>query len=479
MLFISLDRNSSLSLTRQLYLFFRDAILSGTLKQGEKLPSSRELGKQLNIARNVVIESYEQLTAEGYVHSKRGSGTYVNEGTFFEKRAVSTILPKAEKKEDRKEADTICFRTGIPDLSCIPVKQWGKLYKEITLTVKPSHMDYQNSNGEYSLRCQLTDYLRRTRGVMTHPDNIFITNGAAQAFSLLSQTISHKEYALVENPLSYGLLHTLKSNKVTLQTISVDAWGMNTSMLPQEPPKFIFTTPSHQFPTGVVLPISRRIEMINYARNHDAYIVEDDYDSEFRFDGSPIPSMQSLDPSRVIYIGTFSKSLMPALRMGYMVLPDVLRTQIEMAKYVADIHSPILEQLTMAKFIEEGYLNLHIKKMKGIYLKRRNHLTNCLKQEFKDKVTLTGASTGMHLVASFKGITFDKMIMEKIKENHIQISSVNMHYLTKEQNQTPKCPYDSFLIFGYGNTNLITMEKGIKLLNTLLYPSKGGKSRGA
>lgn len=469
MIFIPLERTSSISLSKQLYLFIRDAILNGTLKQGEKLPSSREFGKQLNIARNVVIESYEQLTAEGYVHTKRGAGTYVSEGTFFEKADFSPALQKAQGKEDRKEADTICFRTGIPDLSSIPVKQWGKIYKEITMSVQPALMDYQNSYGDYSLRCQLANYLRRTRGVMTRPDNILITNGAAQAFSLLCQMVDNDEYALVENPLSYGILHTLESNRVKLRTISVDAWGMDTSALPSIPPRLIFTTPSHQFPTGVVLPVSRRIEMIQYARKHDAYVVEDDYDSEFRFDGSPIPSMQSLDPSRVIYVGTFSKTLMPSLRMGYIVLPDVLRTQMEMAKYVADLHSPILEQLTMAKFIKEGYLDLHIKKMKGIYLKRRNHLTTCLNQEFKERVTITGASTGMHLVAAFEGIIFDKSTMERVKENHIQITAVNMHYLMEEQSRAEKCPYDSSLIFGYGNTDLISMENGIKLLNSILY----------
>ncbi len=469
MIFIPLDRNSSVSLTKQLYLFFRKAILTGTMKQGEKLPSSRDLGRQLNIARNVVIESYEQLAAEGYVYTKNGSGTYVSKGAFFEKAPIMKALPGTDIKEARQEGDTICFRTGIPDLSAIPVKLWGKLYKEITLSVPPALMDYQNSYGDYSLRYQLANYLRRTRGVMALPDNILITNGAAQAFSLLCQMAGNDEYALVENPLSYGILHTLKSNGVKLHTIPVDEFGMNTSALPAIPPRLIFTTPSHQFPTGVVLPISRRIEMIQYARKYNAYIVEDDYDSEFRFDGSPIQSMQSLDPSRVIYVGTFSKTLMPSLRMGYLVLPDILLTRMEMAKYVADLHSPVLEQLTMAKFIEEGYLDLHIKKMRGNYLKRRNYLTKCLEQTFKDKVSITGASAGMHLVAAFKGINFNKSIMEKIKENHIQIAAVNMHYIEEEQNQTVKCPYDSSLIFGYGNTNLDSMETGIKLLNRVLY----------
>ncbi|AFM41102.1 transcriptional regulator with HTH domain and aminotransferase domain [Desulfosporosinus acidiphilus SJ4] len=468
MMYINLDRNSTISLTRQIYSHIREAILNGTLKQFEKLPSTREMSHSLNVARNVVIESYEQLTAEGYIYTKNGAGTYVNDGIYFERTATLSSLINRKAIENRPNKNVISFRTGIPDLASIPIKKWGQLYKSITLSVSPLHMDYQSSKGEYELRYQLSMYLRRARGVNTYPENVLIINGAAQAFSLLSRLVSDDGYALVENPLSYGILHTLESNKVKIKTIPVDEFGMETAKLPNFPPELIFTTPSHQFPTGVILPIKRRIQMIQYARKHNSYIVEDDYDSEFRFDGSPIQSMQSLDPTRVIYVGTFSKTLMPSLRMGYMVLPDALCAQMEETKYVADLHSPILEQLTMAKFIEAGFFDMHIKKMRSIYLKRRNHLIKCLKNAFGDTVSISGAEAGMHLVATFKAINFNNLVMHNIEDNDLQIVPISKHYLLDETNKVLKHPYNDSLIFGYGNTNILSIDAGIKRLYTAL-----------
>ncbi|MDD3413871.1 MAG: PLP-dependent aminotransferase family protein [Lachnospiraceae bacterium] len=467
MIHIDINRESAISLSKQIYHSIKESILSGTVQPGEKLHSSRELSKYLNVARNVVIESYEQLIAEGYAYSRNGSGTYICKGVQFEKRETGNRKEQYERK-DYSNSYVISFRTGIPDLESIPITKWAQLYKETALTIKPSQLDYQNSFGDFELRTQLSLYLNRVRGVRTSPDNILITNGAAQSFSLLCQLVSNDRFALVENPLSYGILHTLQSNHVRIETIGLDQYGMVTSELPQNPPSLIFTTPSHQFPTGVILPASRRIEMISYAQKHSSYIVEDDYDSEFRFDGSPIQSMQYLDPERVIYVGTFSKTLMPALRIGYMVLPNVLCKQMEDAKYVADLHSPILEQLTLAKFIESGHFSRHIGKMRRLYLKKRNYLVQCLKDVFGEKVTISGAQAGMHLIASFHETYFDRDLMKKIEDQGIQITAVNKHYLSSGSGT----PYDQSLILGYGNTKIEEMEMGIKILSEVLLDNR-------
>lgn len=470
MIHINIDRESGVSLSRQIYNSLKESVLSGVIQPGEKLPSSRELSKYLSVARNVVIESYEQLIAEGYAYSKNGSGTYICEGVQFKKLEKNSKEDLQVCKKDLN-METISFRTGIPDLEAIPIKKWAQIYKEMALDMKPSQMDYQNSFGDYQLRTQLSIYLNRVRGARTSPKNILITNGAAQSFSLLCQLVSNDSYALVENPLSNGILHTLQSNHVRIEPIRLDEYGIGTAELPDNPPKLIFTTPSHQFPMGVILPVSRRIEIIKYAEKHDAYIVEDDYDSEFRFDGSPIQSMQFLDPERVIYVGTFSKTLMPALRMGYMVLPNHLRKQMEDAKYVADLHSPILEQLTLAKFIETGLFNRHIRKMRRLYLKKRNLLIHSLKAAFGEKVTISGAQAGMHFVASFRGVCFDNALMQKIEKLGIQISAVNKHYLSAGSST----PYDQSLIFGYGNTKIEEMEAGIKILSAVISQASENK----
>lgn len=467
MLYINLNKeDSSLSLTKQIYNFFINAIMKGILKQDEKLPSTRELSKYLKVSRNVVIESYEQLIAEGYLYTKNGSGTYVSRGIIFEPKTLNKDICVKEKIKNKIPDDYISFRTGVPDLSAIPIKKWGQIYKKITLSVLEEDMGYKDSSGEYELRYELANYLKRVRGVKTNPENIIITNGAAQVFSLLSELVNKDEYALVENPLSYGILNTLKNKNVKITPISVDEFGMMTDNLPSIAPKLIFTTPSHQFPTGVILPINRRIEMIKYARKHHAYIVEDDYDSEFRFDVGPIQSMQALDSEHVIYVGTFSKIFMPALRMGYMILPNSLCEEMKKSKYIDDLHSPILEQLTMAQFISEGLLDIHIKKMRDIYLKRRNVLIKSLKECFKDRVYISGAQAGMHLVASFKDIVFDDPLLKKIRDNNLEVTPLRRHYIDAEEDININ--YNNSLILGYGNTNIEKIQMGIQRLYLLI-----------
>ncbi|WP_459479999.1 MocR-like pyridoxine biosynthesis transcription factor PdxR [Clostridium saccharoperbutylacetonicum] len=459
--FINIDRHSKISLSKQLYIYYKNSILKGKLKSNDKLPSTRELSRDLNIARNVVLDCYEQLMAEGYIYTKSGSGSYICEGINFQQIKLKR---KSQINKNDTDVEKISFRTGIPDLDSIPINKWAQIYKETIPNIKASQMDYQNSFGSYELRFELSNYLERVRGVYTSPDNILITSGAAQAFSLLCQLIKPHEYVLVENPLSYGILHTLESNQITVKPIEVDEHGMVTSQLPKHPPKFIFTTPSHQFPTGVVLPINRRIEMIKYAQKYDTYIVEDDYDSEFRFDRDPIQSMQGLDPESVIYIGTFSKTLIPALRIGYMVLPDKLLNKIENIKYVADIHSPNFEQIALAKFIETGLFDRHISKMRRLYLKKRNYLIKCLKKEFGEDVKISGDQAGMHFVATFKDVIFNETLMSNISEKNIEITPMTKHYIGDIS--APKI--DNSLIFGYGNTKTEQMKKGIRLLADII-----------
>lgn len=467
MIYINLNREDKLSLSLQIYRSVKESILSGKIAGGTKLSSSRELSRELHVARNVVIEAYEQLIAEGYVYSKNGSGTYISEGVFMSDLERNVCIPQKPAKIS-KTAVSVSFRTGIPDLALIPMKKWAQFYHKIALDIEPYQLDYQNTFGDDSLRIILAQYLNRVRGTNTRPENILITNGAAQSFNLLCQLISQNEYALVENPLSYGLLHTLEKNGVTMRPIRIDKDGMVTAELPPDPPKLIFTTPSHQFPMGSILTASRRIELIHYANHNHAYIVEDDYDSEFRFDGNPIESMQYLAPDRVIYVGTFSKTLMPALRIGYMVLPDELCERMLEAKFVSDIHSTVLEQLTLAHFIDSGAFELHIRKMQKVYQKKRNRLISCLKRTFGDRVYVFGAAAGLHCVCSFLGVKFDSKLLQKIQQSGIEISSIDKHILYSTVNEE----YDNMLIFGYGNTPIEKIETGIELLAEVINKSQ-------
>lgn len=463
MIHINLDRDHKTSLSRQIYRSIKESILSGKIAAGTKLPSSRELSGELHVARNIVIECYEQLIAEGYAYSKNGSGTYISEGVVSHYSEQKTnVLAEAELPS--KSAACVSFRTGVPDLGLIPIKKWAQIYHKIALDIDPNQLDYQNTIGDHSLRTSLAKYLNRARGTNTRPENILITNGAAQSFHLLCQLVSQNECALVENPLSYGLRHTLERNGVPMLPLYLAEVGTVPSEFPPKHPKLIFTTPSHQFPMGFILSASKRIDLVNFAKQNDAYIVEDDYDSEFRFDGKPIESMQFLSPDRVIYVGTFSKTLMPALRIGYMVLPNELRERMREAKYVSDIHSPVLEQLTLAQFIESGAFELHIRKMQKIYHRKRNYLIACLERSFGRRVSISGAAAGLHFVAAFHGVQFDSDLIYKIQQAGIEISPVDKYLLPSAMNSQ----YENALIFGYGNTPINKMEKGIELLADII-----------
>lgn len=464
-MFIKLIRNSKVSLTRQIYLSIKNKILDGELNEHEKLRSTRELASDLSVSRTIILDAYEQLLAEGYIYSREGSGSYVSEGIKFSKPKM-----EFEEKEENDELKypekykSFGFRTGVPDLNRVPVNLWGKMYKNVVNTIDSNGLDYHNPMGDFGLRNEISKYLRRIRGVEASPNQILITNGAAQGFSLLKAILDHSDYMLVENPINQGILKTLEGNGICYKAIDIDEKGMITKELPEKPPKLILTTPSHQFPTGVVMTIKRRIELLKYAEKHDVYIVEDDYDSEYRYEGDPIQSLQSVNPKRVIYIGSFSKTFCPAIRLGYMIIPKPLIEAVKDAKYVSDLHSPILEQMTMASFIKSGQFEKHIRRMKKIYHKRRNCVIEALKKYFGDGVEIYGENAGLHLVAGFKSIEFDDLLIENLKNKHIHVLPLSAYYITIDEGKR-----NNLLVIGFGNMEEADIFEGIKIIyDTLL-----------
>ena len=326
------------------------------------------------------------------------------------------------------------------------------------------HLDYHEPAGCYELRLELSNYLRRTRGVNCSPEDIIITTGAAQAFNLLASHFRPlNKQVLVEDPISHGIVDILEQNEMSLYPIGVDSLGINTDLLPQHlNPSLIFTTPSHQFPMGCLLPAKRRLELIRYARQKGAFIIEDDYDSEFRFEGAPVASMQSLDPNHVIYVGTFSKILCPALRIGYMILPSQLVDAVKLRKYNEDIHSPVLEQRTLAQFIKNGFLDAHIRKSKKFYQRRSQFVTQTLQSIFNEKVTIHGSHTGIHLIAGFEGICIQQDLIAELARKGIKITVVEKHALTKG-NHTHE------VLIGYAHLTEEEIIKGITILFEIFY----------
>nr|WP_240903764.1 PLP-dependent aminotransferase family protein [Chengkuizengella sediminis] len=462
-MWIPIDRTINKSLIRQVYEQIRTQILLGKLISGERLPSTRELSSNLNVSRNVVLEAYDQLYAEGFIEFKQSRGTYVAEGTYLEQETKynsSIIAEKIEPSMDASDEDVIDFRSGIPALDLFPKKKWGQLSREVSLEAPDSIFGYGKPEGLSEIRNVLCEYLFKTRGVHCSPDQVVITTGATQSFSLVTQLLlSHGSDVCIEDPITYELHTIFTATGANLCPIPVDEHGMQTELIPTDiNPGFIYVTPSHQFPLGGILPIHRRIQLIQYARQHNCFIVEDDYDSEYRFEGSPISSIQGLDPERVIYIGTFSKILSPALRIGYIILPNSLVERGKNLKWLTDLHTPTLEQLTIARFIDEGYLERHIRKMRKIYKKRRDCLKECLVKQFGNQVNILGDSTGLHLIAEFENISFTEEIVQNIlKEHQVKIYPVEHHAIQKGKHLNK-------IILGYGNLEEEKLEKGISRL---------------
>jgi GntR family transcriptional regulator / MocR family aminotransferase len=448
MLHIEIDKERKMPMHRQVYDAIRTQILEGRLKHNDKLPSTRGLSKFLGVSRNVIIESYDQLIAEGFIIPKEGSGTYVSDGAFLSSYKKAQQSPKKSIIGLRHEPDDsiIDFRTGVPNLSLFPIKRWGQIYKDICDNIDAIDLDYYEPSGRYELRYELSKYLYRSRGVVCDADQIFITTGAAQAFTLNSRILLDKDkHVIVEDPINSDIMKIISSTKATIHSIPVDHQGIVTDDLPNGiDARYIFTTPSHQYPTGGILSIKRRIKLIEYAKKSNGYIVEDDYDSEYRFSGSPISSLQSLDPERVIYVGTFSKKLFPALRIGYIVLPKVLEADFSQAKHLEDLHSPVLEQITLARFIQKGYLDRHIGTTRKFYKEKRELLQSELEKTFKDEVVVKGNLTGIHLIAQFKSYRFGAKVFEKLSDYGIKIHAIDKHTIKKGK-------YNDTLMLGYGN----------------------------
>lgn len=465
MIWIQIDRTLDIPLIRQVYEQIRTRILHGELVAGECLPPTRELASHLGISRNVVVEAYEQLFAEGYIEGRQGSGTYVAEGAYLDKQEKTDFLSFFEIQHLKEDTnDVIDFRSGLPALDMFPRNTWGQIVKQVCTDTPNSVFGYGYPEGRAELRHILSRYLKRTRGVHCHPDQLVITSGATQALSLIANLLlSPGDEVMIEDPITSEIQTIFTSPGASLYPIPVDEQGMKTDIIPlNKKPSFIFVTPSHQFPLGGTLPIQRRIQLIQFARKVDCFIVEDDYDSEFRYQGAPIHSLQGLDPDRVIYIGTFSKILSPALRLGYLILPPSLTKRCKDLKWFTDLHTPSLQQLSIARFIDERHLERHIRKMKKVYKTRRDHVKKCLSEAFDDKVKVSGDTTGLHLVAEFQNTAFtNQKVSEIMEEYKVKVYPVELHTIQKGVHQNK-------IILGYGNLATEEIQDGIQRLKNAL-----------
>jgi GntR family transcriptional regulator / MocR family aminotransferase len=478
---IALDSRSSLPLHRQLYDELRRAILSGRLVPRQQLPSSRFLAKSLGISRTTVTQAYEQLLSEGYLDTVVGAGTFVcdqlPEDLLFS-QAIAPSPPHPEPETIQLSAygerlarlettlqpelqTEISFRYGRPAFDQFPVQLWQKLLSR-HCRHDTRWLDYSTDfQGYEPLRQAIARYLCRSRAVQCTSEQILITNGTQQALDLIMRLlINPGEGIALEEPGYLSARRIFLSHGAQLFPISVDRSGLIVSDLIQysrQQVKLVYVTPSHQFPTGAILSLPRRLELLAWAHQTGALILEDDYDSEYRYGDRPIPALQGLDSqAAVLYMGSFSKVLFPALRIGYLVLSPPLVPLFARAKWLCDRHLPVLDQQVLASFIDEGYLERHLRKMRLVYDQRRQALVQVLQATFGEQVSIVGERAGLHLMVRFQTSLSDQAIIQRAAEQGVGLMSAQGQYLQPTRSGE--------FIFGYSELTVEQIKSGIQRL---------------
>ncbi len=455
---IQLQRKSNYSLARQIYQILKQQMVDGTLSPGEQLPSTRELSRQLGIARNTACEAYDMLCAEGFIETRQGAATRVAAGVVLDKALPPLENQIGQSQMTEWRAD---FRTGQPDLRRFPRRTWLQSLRKAIEEVPLEYWGYSGPEGMPSLREEIAAWLLRSRGMTVLPSDVFLTAGATQALSLLSDLLYKPGGSLIiEDPCHSGMASVLKNKNRRIIPVPVDEQGLQTSHLKSLGAYAVYITPSHQFPLGGILPADRRAALIRIARENEQYIIEDDYDSEFRYTGPPVAPLFSMDPQRVVYVGTFSKILFPALRIGYVILPRALQERWRELRTYADVQNPPFEQAVLHEFLRTRRLDRHVRTMSKLYAQRRNILLIGLSRIFANAFRAWGDAAGLHIALEFPGFRFDDDFIRYAREQKINITNVDYHSINKGVHLDK-------LLMGYGHLEPQEINSGLELFKKL------------
>lgn len=469
MILIKIDKNNpSENLYKQIYNDIKQKILNNKFHVNDKLPSKRQLAESLRVSINTVTHAYEQLLAEGYIYSVERSGYFVEEITKFTNQLDTTIdLPPELKESETESKDVLSLSHMTADISLFPFSKWLRLKRQALSYHEKELTQITHPQGPYTVRKTLAKLIALTRGVTCLPEQIVISAGTQPLIEQLMTIQENQPILAVENPGYSRVYALLKRLNLDVHPINLDDEGIDVVQIEKSKANFAYVTPSHQFPTGIIMPISRRIELLNWAHKVEGrYIIEDDYDSEFKYETDSIPSLQSLDKQqRVIYIGTFSKSLFPSLRVSYMVLPIHL-----LKKYRENFSSLMpynntLTLYTLHYFIESGAYNRHIKRMNKLYETKRTILIQELEKTFGHLIKINDIPAGLHFTAVFKTDKNYDTIEQRAVEYQLEIYTLRRFLLTKidENNGSIK------LIIGFANITQEDIPEAVNRLYKILY----------
>ncbi len=486
--FITLDEKSDAPFYRQIYETIRRSILSGGLASGRQLPASRLLAKQLGVSRMTVVNAYEQLLAEGYLEGRMGAGTFVSAHLPEEFLQASGFkrLERQEKPLPRKvilseygskvaqngkiilrhlgASALVPFQHGVAAIDEFPFDVWAKIAQKWQKRPPTSLLSYGDAVGFQPLRDAIAAHIAVARGVRCTPEQIIITNGTQQALDLIGRIfLSESEEVCLEDPGYIGARDVFTATGARIVPVPIDDEGFDLQKARKRSQKarLIYVTPSHQFPLGVTMSLARRLSLLEWARERDAFVIEDDYNSEYRYGGRPLASLQGLDrDGRVIYVGTFSKTIFPALRLGYLVVPADLIEVFAAARALNDLHSPVFEQAVLAEFIAERHFARHIRRMRGMYEERQQILVEETRKYMGSMLDVTPAKAGMHLIGWLPSGISDREVSRRAAEEGLTLAPVSTYCI----NQNLR----GGLLLGYTAYNEKHIKQGMKTLARVL-----------
>jgi len=451
---LPLERGSRVPLHHQVYDGLRRAILEGMLRAGQRVPSTRALAAELGVSRFPVLTAYEQLLHEGYLEGRVGSGTYVRaappDDAFRPTPVARPVTPRAPASPPpsaREEAPRVPqpsawpasgenpvrpFRVTVPALDRFPHALWARLVARHAHRLAPIHMAYGHPAGLGALRAAIAEHLRTTRAVRCEPDDVLVVSGSQAALRLCAAVlVRHGDRVAIEEPGYPGAHAALAAGGAELVPVPVDEQGLRAeALLAGGEIRAAYVTPSHQYPLGASMSAARRLALLDWAARRDAWILEDDYDSEYRYVSRPLPALQGMDAhGRVVYLGTFSKVLFPALRVGYLVVPPPLREAFAAARDALDIFSATLYQLALADFLAEGHFSRHLRRMRGVYLARRDALLAGLERHCAGLLSVHNADAGLHVATLLPEGTDDVEVSSRLAARAITATALSTCYL--------------------------------------------------
>ncbi|MFT9847074.1 MocR-like pyridoxine biosynthesis transcription factor PdxR [Aneurinibacillus sp. REN35] len=461
----ALDSSKEEPLYIQLYEYIRGEIQNGNITPKSKLPSQRKLADYLKVSRNTIDAAYQQLLAEGYIQSEARRGLFVvelkHELFTTSGNEKNTIVREKHSAWDKQSPSIrYDFSQGHIDLVHFPYEIWRKLTAH-TLYADHSHLFLSGDpQGEFPLRSHIAEYLYESRGVRCTAEHIVIGAGTQYLLSLLCSMIEKDISYALEEPGFHRVRFVLKDCGIEVKSIPLDKKGIRVAELRKSEAGVAYVTPSHQFPSGTIMPISRRMELIEWAEENNGMIIEDDYDGEFRYQGKPIPSLQGLDPhGNVVYLGTFSKSLIPSIRLSYMVLPSALLACYRERHMLYKQTVSRLHQHTLSLFMEQGHWGRHINRMRTIYKKRRATLLFAIRNIMGEHIRIIGADAGLHVLLEPSNGMSEMELIASAEREGVKVYPVSIYYDTPPPFLKPR------VLLGFGGLEENAIQEGIRLLH--------------